>query len=344
MAEETVNADAAMEAELEAFLGTTKSAAPAAVVEDGTKPKPDAKVPPVASPEGSEKPAAVVETPTAEVDPFLAAIDAIEDSPVVAETPAGEKPALTPDQKAVLDAVPSVEVANSIIQVAQNYTNFTDALAAGKFGDVESMLDNWKPDVLDAWLEYIYEKKMASGEWVDRYLEGGKGRDKDVVKLEKQVAALQKSLDTKKETETETAADQQRRANLKSFQDHITGLFDHLNFNQSDRRWIIADLKIQIAGNPKVMAEIQAGNPKAVNTLFKNVLKEYTTRDKAVADEKGAKIETQLGKKPPIGGGGNNVVEDQIPEDIKDVKKGDEDKWLDKTLNGFLGKMLGKKK
>lgn len=343
MAEETVNADTAMEAELEAFLGATKSAAPAAVVEDGSQPKPDAKVPPVASPEGSEKPAAVVETP-AEVDPILAALDTIEDSPVPVEPTAGDKPALTPDQKAVLDVVPSVEVANTVIQIAQNYTNFTDALAAGKFADVESMLDKWKPDVLEAWLEYIYEKKMASGEWVDRYLDGGKGRDKDVVKLEKQVQALQKSLDTKKETETETAADQHRRATLKGFQDHIEGLFDHLKFNQNDRRWILADLKIQIAGNPKVLAEINAGNPKAVNTLFKAAIKEYSTRDKAVAAEKGAKIDAQLGKKPPIGGGNSGVIEDDIPEDIHEVKKGDEDKWLDKTLNGFLGKMLGKKK
>lgn len=332
MAEETVTAEPTLEAELEAFLGTTKSAAPAAaVVEDGTKPKPDAKAPPVASPEGSNKPA--------EADPLLAALEAIEEESVPDETPAGDKSGITADQKAVLDAIPSIEVATKIYEVAQNYSNFTDALAKGRFTDVESMLEQWNPEVLDNWYEHIYQKKIASGEWLDRYLDetAGKGKSKDLVKLEREVKTLKQSLDTKNETETKTTAEQSRQQNLTKFQTHVEGLFDQLNFSKPDRRWIIADLKIQIAGNPKVLAAIQAGNPKAVNPLFKAAIREYATRDKEIADTKGEKIGAQEKKKPLLGGAGGGA-EDAIPDDIHQVKKGDEDKWLDKTLSSFLGK------
>jgi hypothetical protein len=319
-------------AELDALLGTPGSAAPAAVVEDGSKPKPDAKSPPVASPEGSETPS--------EEDTLIAALEAIEEEKPVEVKP-DEKPALSEEQKAVLDVIPTATEAVRLHNVEQNYNNFTGALANGQFDNVQKMIEQWNPDVWEGLLEHIYEQKVASGEWVDRFIAvaDGKGPTKEFTKLQKEVNELKNQLVSKKTGEEQTSAQQQLSDNLKKYSTHVGELFDQLNFNKADRRWIVADLNLRIAADPKVLAAVRGGNAKAVNALFKATCKDYINRDKEVVEQTTEKIDAQSKKKLPLGGAAA-VAEGALPEDFKNVPAKD----AESVASRMLDKLLGKKK
>ncbi len=329
MAEETPS-EQTVDQELEALLAPTKSAAPAA-----GEPPPKT----VASP-----PEAAAETPAGDEDPLLKALNEIKDGE---ETPAEEgKGALTQDQQQILQAIPDIQTATNLYGVVENYKNFTDSLEAGRFDDVEAMLSTWNKDVIDGWLEHIYEKKVASGEWVDRFIAetgGSKPEAGEIRKLKNDVKALRDSL-TEKETRNTKAQQQQvqqQTANkaLTDYNTHVEGLFEQIGFSKADRRWVLNDINKQLVQNPEVLAAVKAGKPAAINKIFKAACKEYIERDKVVATEKGEKIDTQSKKKAPLGGAGGAETE-ALPDDIKQVPKGKTEAWLDQQL----GKIFKNKK
>jgi len=324
MAEETLTVDA----QLNELFGTPET--PAAKAEGAETPKGDpAKPVPAASP-------APVEAKPEEADPLLKALEEIEEEQPAA--PKEDKPVLSPDQQAVLEAIPNIEVATNLYQAVQNYDNFTGALSSGKFTDVEAMLTKWNPDVLDGWQEHIYQKFVASGAWVDRFIAEaeGKGPTKEFTKLQKEVNSLKEALTAKTTTskaEQEAAATQ---AAFQGYNKHVNDLFEKINFNAADRRWVTADLNQRIAADPKVLAAVKSGNAKAVNPLFKAACREYLTRDKEVVVQGEKKVEKQLQKKVPLGGA--SAETDAIPEDINQVKKEDRETWTQRALDKLFKK------
>lgn len=322
--------EAVMDAELATLLGTNESkpAAPAAAADEG-KPAVGEKSPPVASPEGTE-------TPTGEADPLLAALEAIEEEkPEVKDG----KPELSADQKTVLDAIPDAQTLKNIEGTLQGYNNFTTLLATGKFDGVEAELQHWNPDVLDGWKDYIYEKHKV--EFVDRFIaeSEGKGKSKDLTKLEREVAQLKSSLQDKANANTQSEAQNKLNASFEAYNNHIVELFKQFPCPEADREYIVAVLNQKLAKDPKVLADIKSGKPKAINPVFKEVSRAYLKRDKQTTDATAAKLADQEKKKIPLGGGASETVGD-IPDDIKQVKKGQEDGWMDQQL----GKLFGKKK
>lgn len=323
-------AESTLDADLATLLGTSKPAAPAVVADKGATPDLSAKPAAAASPQP-------VETPTEE-DPLLAALDAIEEEKEA--KPEEGKAGVSEEQQEILKVIPTATAAVELYNVAQNYKNFTDTLQSGKFSDVESMLKDWNPDVLDGWLEHVYKQKVASGEWVDRFIaeSEGKGPDKEVTKLKREMAELKASLTEKKAANTQSDAQKQLQESFQNYNKHIDGLFDKINFNKADRRWVTADLTTRISADPKVLAAIKGGNASAANKLFKDACREYLTRDQEVVQQNGEKITGQERKKLPLGGAGSETT--AMPENIKDVPKGQEEKWLD----AGLAKLFGKKK
>jgi hypothetical protein len=344
--ENEASLESTMDADLAALLGPeSKSGAAASVAGKGTKavagdkPGEIASSPPVDTPSGDD-----------EEDPLLKALDALgeegEEKKEGEEGKEGDEPkaALSDDQQAVLSVIPNIQTATNLYNVVENYNTFTTAMAEGKFEDVESMLVDWNPEVMDKWLEHIYKKHGEA--LVDRFINendpNAPKENKDIVALRKKVQSLEEAVVNKKKvTVQETEADR-TKAGIQKYNVHVNELFDKIEFNKNDRRWVVADLNNRIAADPKLYAAVKAGDIKGVLPVFKAACKEYLNRDKEVVEKKGEKIKAQEKKKLPIGSGAGGEG-DVIPEDIKSVKKGDEDAWLDKTLNGFLGKVLGRK-
>ena len=327
MADES--AESVMDAELATLLGAeSKPAASAAAV---TAPKGAAgETPPaVASP-------AAGETPAGEEDPLLKALDEIEEEP---EVKPEEKPALSTDQQAVLEAIPDIKTATNLYNVVQNYHTFTGALESGKFNDVESMLTEWNPKVLEAWVEHVYEKNKVA--FVDRFIaENDPARgpeNKALTALQKEFNQLKTQLEDKKKVSVQEEAQTRVQQSFQAYNVFVNDLFDKINFNKADRRWVTADLNNRVAADPKVLAAVKSGDTKKVIPLFKAACKEYATRDKEVVTGAAEKVTQQEKKKAPLGGGAAEAA-NEIPDDIKQVKKGDEDKWLDKALGALFKK------
>lgn len=313
------------EQELNALFSENKeTAAPAAGAGDSSS-KQDQ---PVASPAGPAK--------ADEEDPLLKALGEIEDSePKQIEKKDGEPSSLTDDQKAVLDVIPDVESAKNLYHLVGQYQNFTDALSDGKFDNVENMLKEWKPEVLDAWLEHVYMTRVASGDWVDRFINENdpkKGEEnKELTKLQKKLAALESQIKDKDEVKVKNSAAEKQTASFQAYNQHIDSLFDKINFNQADREWVVSSLNQKVAADPKVLEAVKSGNVKAVNTIFKQVCLAYVNRDKAVSNAKDVKLEKQNMKKPLLGGGGGEGS-DILPDNIDEVPKDKRDSWATQQI------------
>lgn len=346
MADETANSEQTMEQELEALFNPT-SAAPAAEPGKGATPEPGkgkegaASLPPSEKKEGDPEP----EAKTEEDDPLLKALDEIEDGePKDGEKKPDEgKPALSDEQQQILRVIPDAQTAAGLYNVATNYSNFTGALEAGDYDGVLGMLQAWNPSTVDGLLEHIYTKYAATGEWVDRFIaeQEGKGTEhKGMKNLEKQVAELRSKLEQKQVVNTEAQQQDRVQKAFVAYNDHIHSLFEKVNFNKADRKWVVADLNARVAADPKILTAIKSGDVTAVNKIFKAACKEYLTRDKQVAEETGEKVQVQSQKKLPIGGAAVTETAGQLPDDVRQVPKGQEDSWLDQQL----GKLFGRKK
>ncbi len=325
MAEEAITDT--VDAELEALFAAEKDENAAPAADAG---KPGDKVAPTASSEPPE--------PPKEENPVLAALEAIEEEPVKPEVPAT---GVSEDQKAVLEVIPTVEAAQGILQVAQSYNNFAGALEQGRFDDVESMLAQWNPAVLENWLEHFYKKHVASGEWVDRYIQENDPEapkdSKALRDLQKRFQALESSLEEKKTVNAKAQEQDAVTANFRKYNTQVHEMFEKIGMNAADRKWITADLNQRIAADPKLMASVQKGELKGITPVFKAACREYLTRDKEVATGVAAKVAVQEQKKAPLGGPAGVGV-DEIPEDIEKVKPEDRDKWQDRAFARLFGK------
>ena len=264
-----------------------------------------------------------------ETDP-LAALEAITEDTVPAE-PA--KPTLSADQERIMQLIPNAAAAERVAGLADSYTNFTGAFERGDFPAVEQMFQQWKPEVYSQFLDHIYNQKVASGEWVDRWIQ-----EKEVPNpvrsllspLQKQVADLTAQL--KGRAQQEQSA-QQYNAQTKVAADyvkHVDGLFDQIKFSAADRRWVTADLNNRIMNDAGVKARLNAGQMPAVNGLFKQAVRDYVQRDQQVTTAQAATLAAQATKVAPLQTA--PVTEQLLSDDIKQVPKGQSENWMDQQL------------
>lgn len=331
-----------LEQQLETLLG---SGAPAPASGTGATPKPDKAQSPVASPATVPTTPALgpdgkpVAAPVAEADPLLAALDGIKE-----DTPVADKatPQLSDEQQQILRVIPTAEAAANLHQVAENYANFSTAFEQGRFEEVEGMFKAWNPQAYETFLENLYTKHVASGEWVDRFIaesESGGTTHKSIRSLEQRLAAMQNQLNAERQQTESQRTNQTQQQAFTAYNQHVNNLLEQIKFSEADRPWVVSALNARVAGDPNILNAIRSGNVSAVNSLFKKTIREYATRDKQVSGDTAAKIATQSQKQAPIGGGTTN--ETVLPDDVKQVPKGQEDNWLDQQL-GKLARLVGK--
>jgi hypothetical protein len=317
-----------LDQQLETYFGTTENAATPAAAPEG-----EGKTPPAVQPVEAASPQPAPETPVE--DPLLKALEGIEEE----AAPKPEEP--KPQVPEVLQLIPDVETAKHLRQIAENHANFGNAFLNGQYADVEAMFTNWNKQAFDGFLEHVYKQKVASGEWVDRYIKdnenpGGERVNTEIARLEREINALKSQGTQRQQTEQQEQARARDNATFKAFEDHVEGLFDGIKFNKADRKYVVPLIKEAVGKDPKLMTALKSGNTKAVNGVFKAAVREYVTRDKAQAAETQGKIDAQTQHKPPLGGGAGQE-QSTIPDDLNQVKPEERENWMSRKLNSFLG-------
>lgn len=313
-----------LDQQLETYFGTTENAATTAAAPAG-----EGNTPPAVQPVEAASPQPAPETPVE--DPLLKALEGIEEE-------AAPKPEeLKPQVPEVLQLIPDVETAKHLRQIAENHANFGNAFLNGRYDDVEAMFTNWNKQAFDGFLEHVYRKKVASDEWVDRYIkEKENPANKDIETLRREIADLKSQGTQRQQTEAQEQARARDNATYKAFTDHVEGLFDGIKFNKADRKYVVPIINEAVGKDPKLVAALKSGNTKAVNSVFKAAVREYVTRDKAQAAETQGKIDAQTQHKPPLGGGAGQE-QSTIPDDLNQVKPEERENWMSRKLNSFLG-------
>ncbi len=233
--------------------------------------------------------------------------------------------------------MPDAATAENLRQTAENHKNFSNAFEQGRFEDVEAMFKAWNPAAYDTFLENLYVKHVASGEWVDRFVAEndpkgpGPQTNKALRTLEKRLSEVQKQLADKESGQQKETAESAQKKAFVAYSSHVSGLLDQIKFSEADRPWVVSTLNSRVAADQTLMKAIRAGDVNAVNKLFKTTVREYVTRDKALSDSKAAKVELQDKKVLPVGGAAA-TNDGALPDDIKQVPKGQEDTWLDQQL------------
>jgi hypothetical protein len=188
-----------------------------------------------------------------------------------------------------------------LADVAVGYQQFTRAFADGNFNDVEAMFNEWNPAAFEAFLEHVYNSKVASGEWVDRWIGdrtgGGGSRDSRVSGLQRQIQQLQSQLQNRRDGEVSSAAD----AVVSGYLNQIGSLAKQVGLSSKDHAEVENEINKTVSNDPKLKAAINSGNFKAINGAFKQAVRKL-----------------KMG--------------DELPDDINQVKRADHDRWLDQQL------------
>ena len=327
---ETTPTELTLEQQLEALAKETNESS----VKDDTTPAGGDGVPPTDASQSGDAP-----------DPLFAKLDELDKDP--APKPE-EGPKLTADQEKILTAVPDVKTAETLYQVAEGYQNFTDALKGGKFQDVDQMIQSFSPEAHEGLLEYLYKANIDG--WVERWIaekEAAKdGKTAPVLKglgaLQTRINQLEQQLKNRSNQEQQQQSNAQFETSVQNYSNHLDGLFDRIEFSANDRPWVLSVIHNRVAADPQVKEAIRNGNPAAVNKIFAGAVREYVQRDKAVSEQKGQTLQKQTQHKPPMQTGAT-VTSGALPDDIKQVPKGQEDNWLDQQLGRLKAKVSGKR-
>lgn len=336
MSVETANAD--FEAGLAALIEGNKESAPALPAVGGTPAAGTPQAPATSPAPGVQTPASGSE----ETDPRIKALEGIEteDEPKPEEK---KESALSDEQALILKSVPNAETAATLYQIAEKYQSVVDVLQNGEFADFEGMLTNWNPQILNGLIEHIYQTRvLATGELVDRFIaeKTGQGEQHNVLtQLKKEMNELKGTLRQQGQQKTAQAAQTADQRSMAAYIGHVEALVAQ-HAPEKDREFILNTIHTRVAKNDSVRNAIKGGNLKVAGRVAKDVLTAFFNRDKETKDEGAAKVAVQLQKQPLLGGGGGSP-DAGIPEDVKDVPKGQEDAWLMQKLVG-LKKAFGK--
>lgn len=257
------------------------------------------------------------------------------------DVPAADAPKIPEAQQQILNAIPTLEAARQLAQNSQYFEQLNTAIGNRDFEAVETMFDT---AALEDFKDHLYQKYGET--FVDRWVaekEGTAPIHKGMATLERQVQQLKAQLDARGTKETEA---QQKAAQGKVSQDyvaHISGLFDKIQFSSADRRWVFADINNRVAGNPNVRAQINSGNVKAVNKIFSDAVREYSTRDQAQQTEKDTKLAAQDVKKPLGPAGAIAVQSDKITDEmVNAAPKSERSALLERKMNQELADLFRK--
>ena len=245
-----------------------------------------------------------------------------------------EAPKLTAEQEQILRIIPSAQAAQAISEQVNGYNQFTGAFERGDYQAVEQMFTNWNPDAYNGFLEHVYAQKVASGEWVDRWIadkEGNPTVHRGMTALQSRIAQLESQIQKQQQERQTVEQSTRQQQTATAYVKHLDGLFDQIKFSPADRRWVTADIHNRVSADANVRAAINNGNPAAVNSLFKSAVRDYVQRDKAAAAGQQAVLAAQEQKKPLVSTSPVTSL-GALPSDIKQVPKGKEDDWMDQEL------------
>jgi hypothetical protein len=348
-----------MENDLKAlFQGQTSAPATGAESGNGTKTVPDTKqgtVPPPTVPAETDasnasdaSDASDASEELSEKDKALKALDELK----VDEPPKDEKPQLSEEQQIILQHIPDAQTAETLVTIANNHVNFENAFEGGEFDKVDQMFSHWNQQAYDAYLEHVYTKYVASGEWVERFVaekdaekNGSTYQVKAQTRLEREVQDLKRQLNTRQAQESQHASQLQEQRTFQAYKDEIDRLFTKVGItDESDKKYIRAAINAEVAADKKLVGELKRGNLKGITPIFKSNANAYLKRDQAFTQSTQQKVKEQEKKKPPVSGGAGTVTSDnQLPEDVKKVPKGQEDNWLSQTLGTFFNSQKKKR-
>ncbi len=270
--------------------------------------------------------------PTPQPTDIEAKLNEIPDAPEVKED---AKPTLTADQQQILAAFPTPEVAKQVQTESGYFQTLNTALAQGDYETVEQM---FAPDALEGFKEHFYKKYVASGELVDRWIsekEGNPQVSRAVTAQEQRIARLEAQLAERHQNETKQSQQQQQAQLQKSYNDHLTGVFDKFNFSAADRRYVAADVTAKVSADPTLMASYRSGNMVALNKAIKESIRDYSTKDQAAQVKREETVATQMTKKPLIAGQAA-VQTGALPDDINQVPKDQRDNWVTEQLKKLM--------
>lgn len=297
MAEETAVAEQTLEQELTTFLNPQDGTATEKPAEVLTQPpSPETK-----PSESAEKPPEEGKAPESDIE---AKLKEIPDAPEVKE----EKPALTAEQQEIFKAIPTPEAAKQAITEAGYFRDLSNAVVNGDF---ETVLGAFAEESRQGFEEYLYQKYVAQGDWIDRWI-AEKDGTAPVVKglsgLEQKIARLEARLAEKESTNTQEAQKAQATQLQGKYSAYLEGMFDRFSFSPADRRYVAADITTHISQNPQLMAAYRSGNFEQFNTVVKNAIREYSTKDQIKQKETAAVIQKQEQRKDLIQGQGATIT------------------------------------
>jgi len=266
----------------------------------------------------------------------------------IEEPKPADKPAevqLSPDQKQILDTFQNPQEAAQALSLANSYMNFTGTMAKGDFASTEKMLESWNPEVAEGLKEYYYDKYVRNGDFVDRWIAEKEGRgeeNKDVRALKGEVNKLKTQLESRKAEETNQQQTAQFQQTVQGFVAHVDSLLAKVGADDTDKQIIWSMVNAKVSADQNLKSKIHSRDYKAVNTVFKEAAKTYFTKNKVAVTTREVKQDAQAQHKPVVQAGTMQELSEQaLPADIRQVPKGKEDAWLDQEL-GKLAK--GRKK
>jgi hypothetical protein len=296
------------------------------------------------SPETPAPPAPETTPPAEEVkaEPSLdEQLKEIEDTPAVPETPK-----LSAEQEQILKIIPSAQAAQAMSEQVSGYQAFTGALQSGNYAAVENMLTEWNPAVLEGWMEHVYQAKVSSGEWVDRWIadkEGNPSQRAAQTAAERRIAALEAKIARDQEERTRQEQSAQHSRTASALVKHIDTLYDKISFAPADRKIVSEVVYNRINGDPATLAAIRNGNVAAVNSIWKNAVRDYVQRDKQMNDGQAAALKAQEVKKPLVPSTTVQAL-GALPDDVKSVPKDKLDEWEDQQLEKLFASQKGKRR
>lgn len=309
---------------------TPQSAEPAAAAQASAT-EPPAETPPV------EPPAEETPTPPPAAETLEAKLDKIEETPTAQQA----APALTPEQQQILASVPTPQLAQSLVETAQRYQALDNAIANREFDAVEQM---FAPDALDALKEHFYQKYVLGGELIDRWIadkEGNPTVHRGIQSLQQEVQQLKTQL-ADQQRGRQTQAQQEAMARVtQNYVSHLDSLFEQIEFSKADRPWVMNAINAQVSANTPVRQAIANGNVAAVNAIFKQAVKDFISRDQAAVADKQAAINKQQARNEqhkPLTQSAAIEPTPPMPDDVRQVPKGQEDAWMDHQLAKLFGR------
>jgi hypothetical protein len=314
-----------------------KPATPVAGADQGTKTQTGDGAPkPAASPEAGAPP-----NPDEKPDELEAALGEIDKDK--SEEKTDPLSVLSAEQRDILDLVPSKAILDKVSSYAEGYKTFTETLGKGNYDEALDMLQRHNPRALEGLMEHLYNKHVTSEEWINRWLaekENGPV-NKTVRSLEGRIQQLESMLQQQATSNKQNSEQVRMGMAAQQYGAHLKTLFDRIKLPEVDRRYVIADINAQVQGNQAIRGQILSGNPKAVNAIFTQTVRDYIKRDQQQTTETAAALGQQAKKPLPMQGG---IVpeSDQLPDDINQVPAEKRENWVDQQLNKLFARK-GKK-